>query len=283
MRDLQGRAGNGGDGPGRVCQGRARGHRVIVAGRATVAVYGPARTLSPGDHLGEMALTGHSHRSRKDHRTRPARWPSPIGRSRPPVWPAKVAAGSAARPDTELANMRISSNARAWQSSRSYSALGITEVGRFASPSVIGPGLGSRRASPPFWLVGRPRRGRAQAAPNWAVGAAAARQTFARWDVSAPRRNSAADPVLAAASAAARVVYRVGRRRVERGAAGGSGRRPGSDQACRAARTRSWSSSSGMPAVSWGRSWMVPLVRDCPEGPLLPGEVRGRSVAILGR
>src|SRR6266566_4560482 len=45
-------------------------------------------------------------------RTRPARWPPPVGVSCPPIRPATVAVGSVAWPDTELANMRISSNAR---------------------------------------------------------------------------------------------------------------------------------------------------------------------------
>jgi hypothetical protein len=44
--------------------------------------------------------------------------PCPLAAARgvscPPIRPATVAAGSAAWPDTELANMRISSNARAW-------------------------------------------------------------------------------------------------------------------------------------------------------------------------
>jgi CRP/FNR family transcriptional regulator, cyclic AMP receptor protein len=37
---------------------------VIVAGRATVSVYGqPVRTLGPGGYFGEMALIDHSYRS----------------------------------------------------------------------------------------------------------------------------------------------------------------------------------------------------------------------------
>ena len=44
--------------------------------------------------------------------------PCPLAAARgvscPPIRPATVAVGSAAWPDTELANMRISSNARAW-------------------------------------------------------------------------------------------------------------------------------------------------------------------------
>ena len=37
---------------------------VIVEGQAAVSVHGrPARTLGPGDYLGEMALIDHSYRS----------------------------------------------------------------------------------------------------------------------------------------------------------------------------------------------------------------------------
>jgi hypothetical protein len=61
----------------------------------------------------------------------------------------------------------------------------------------------AKRTLAPLWRVGRPRLGRPQAVPNWAVGAAAARQMLARWDVSAPHPNSAPDPALSAASAGA--------------------------------------------------------------------------------
>lgn len=51
-------------------------------------------------------LTGRAERT-PPRRTRPGRWPPPVGVSCPPIRPATVAADSAARPDKELANMRI--------------------------------------------------------------------------------------------------------------------------------------------------------------------------------
>ena len=56
-------------------------------------------------------LTGRAERT-PPRRTRPGRWPPPVGVSCPPIRSATAAAGSAAWPDTELADIRISSNAR---------------------------------------------------------------------------------------------------------------------------------------------------------------------------
>ena len=105
--------------------GPSTGHRGHRGGRATLAVHRACSHRGPGDHFGDMALTGHSHRPGKrspPRRTCPARWPTRVGRSGPPSWPATVAAGPALRQGTELATMRIPSTARAWQSYRTYSA-----------------------------------------------------------------------------------------------------------------------------------------------------------------
>ena len=105
--------------------GPSTGHRGHRGGRATLAVHRACSHRGPGDHFGDMALTGHSHRPGKrspPRRTCPARWPTRVGRSGPPSWPATVAAGPALRQGTELATIRIPSNARAWQSYRTYSA-----------------------------------------------------------------------------------------------------------------------------------------------------------------
>jgi len=102
-------------GRGRLAARRAR-HRRSAAVHAE---------NGPGDRCGDMAMTGHSHRSGKITAT--TYLPCPLAYPRGSFLPRR-----ASRPrqpptlpqqGTELATMRIPGKARAWQSYRPYSAI----------------------------------------------------------------------------------------------------------------------------------------------------------------
>ena len=98
----------------------SRQHRVIAAGRATVTGTSPALTSGPWPLRRDGLDRATPYRSRKDHH------PDATAVAGPSVPADPVGQGDCRlcrQPDTELANMRITSNARARYSSRSYSAI----------------------------------------------------------------------------------------------------------------------------------------------------------------
>jgi hypothetical protein len=103
-----------------------------IASRGTLTVRRARRRSAavhaengPGDHFGDMALTGHSHRPGKitatTHLPCPQGLPARVVLT-PPSWPAAVAAGPAPARH-RIDHYAPSSKARVWQSYRAYSAI----------------------------------------------------------------------------------------------------------------------------------------------------------------